>query len=307
MNIKSNTFKGYLYALIGTIAFSNEYIFSKAALNEVHLSQFGIYWFLTGTVLAMVYCLSTKKLRHLRYLKKNQFLILITLGLVEILTATTFYLSIHIIPNPAVTSFLGNMFPVMLLLGGVIILGEKFGLIEAVGVILAVTGAFIVSYTGETSLLKIFIPGAGIVLLNAFLATTASLIVKVHVKNISPEILNLNRSFWLLLFSVIMLIVYRQSVIIPLSALKNITIGAILGPFVAILTIYYSFRYIEVSRSSIVQSLKGIFVLAGSFLFFGILPLSHQILGGLITIAGVMVMALGRSGLLKIINKKTLN
>ncbi|MDD4755077.1 MAG: DMT family transporter [Prolixibacteraceae bacterium] len=303
MNIKSDTAKGYLFALVGTIAFSNEYIFSKAALNEVHLTQFGVYWFLTGTILTLLYSLYYKKLMRIKFLTKNQYFILVILGLLEIITATTFYLSIHIIPNPAVTSFLGNMFPVMLMLGGVTVLGEKFGPVETAGVTLAITGAFIVSYTGEASL-KIFIPGAGIVLLNAFFATTASLIIKVHVKNISPELLNLNRSLWLLLFSVIMLFIYRQPVAIPLSALKNIAIGAILGPFVAILTIYYSFRYIEASRSSIIQSLKGIFVLIGSFLFFGTLPLPHQILGGGITIAGVMVMSLGRSGLLKIFNKK---
>ena len=36
--MKSNTFKGYLFALIATLSFSNVYIFSKAALNEVHLA-----------------------------------------------------------------------------------------------------------------------------------------------------------------------------------------------------------------------------------------------------------------------------
>jgi len=304
MSIKTDRAKGYLFALVGTIAFSNEYLFSKAALNEVHLAQFGAYWFLTATVLTMLYSIFTKKLAYLKIITKKQYLILIALGFLEILTATTFYLSIHIIPNPAVTSFLGNLYPVMLLLGGVTVLGEKFGPFEAAGVILAVTGAFIISYTGEASLPMIFIPGAGVVLINAFFATTASLIIKVHVKNITPEILNLNRSLWLFLFSVFMLIILRQSAAIPLSALKNITTGAILGPFLAILTIYYSFKYIEASRSSIVQSLKGIFVLAGSFLFFGILPLTHQITGGVITILGVIIMALGRSGLTNIFNKK---
>ncbi len=304
MKIKTNRAKGYLFALVGTIAFSNEYLFSKAALNEVHLAQFGTYWFLTGTVLTLLYSIFTNKLVHLKLITKRQYLILFALGFLEILTATTFYLAIHIIPNPAVTSFLGNLYPVMLLLGGVVILGEKFGLFEAAGVILAVTGAFIISYTGEASLPMLFIPGAGIVLINAFLATTASLIIKVHVKNISPEILNLNRSLWLFLFSAAMLIVLRQSAVVPLSALKNITTGAILGPFLAILTIYYSFKYIEASRSSIVQSLKGIFVLAGSFLFFDILPLPNQVTGGIITIIGVMIMALGRKGLINIFNKK---
>ncbi|RIH65724.1 DMT family transporter [Mariniphaga sediminis] len=292
--MKSDTVKGYSFALVATIAFSNVYIFSKAALNEVHLAQFGIYWFSVSTLLILLYTLYKRKLSQVKFLTKRQIIILITLGLLEILTTTAFFLSIHTIPDPAVTSFLGNMFPVMLAMGGVFILGEKFSPFETAGAVLAFSGTFIISYTGETSLSKLFIPGTGIVLLNAFFATVASLVVKVHVKKMSPELLGLNRSAWLLAFSIVMFFVYRQSLEIPVSALKNIAIGALLGPFLAILSVYYSFSYLEASRSSIVQSLKGIFVLLGAYLFFGTFPLTHQVIGGFVTIGGVVLMTLGK-------------
>ena len=53
--MKSNTVKGYLFALIATLAFSNVYIFSKAALNEVHLAQFGIYWCAIGVIFSLLF------------------------------------------------------------------------------------------------------------------------------------------------------------------------------------------------------------------------------------------------------------
>jgi drug/metabolite transporter (DMT)-like permease len=174
--------------------------------------------------------------------------------------------------------------------------GERFGPIETTGAAVALTGAFIISYSGETSWQKFFIPGTGVVLINSIFATIASLVVKVHVRKISAELLNLNRSVWLLIFSFIMFFIYRQSFIIPVSALQNIVIGALLGPFIAILALYYSFHYFEASRSSVVQSLKGIFVLIGAWLFFGTFPLPHQLVGGLITIAGVLVMSVARAG-----------
>jgi drug/metabolite transporter (DMT)-like permease len=297
--MKPDTFKGYFFAIVGTIAFSNVYIFSKAALNEIHLVQFGLYWFFISTVLSLLNALRQKKLVQLRMLTKRQVRVLVALGFLEIFTTTTFFLSINIIPDPAVTSFLGNLFPVMLVLGGVFVLGEKFGPVETSGALLALIGAFVISYTGETSLKNLFIPGTGIVVLNAFFATTASLVVKVHVKKLNPEILGLNRSAWLLVFSSIMMFIYGQSPVIPFSALKNIAIGATLGPFLAILTVYYSFSYINASRSSIVQSLKGIFVLIGSYLVFGTLPLLHQLIGGFITVIGVLVMTLGQAGILR--------
>lgn len=293
--MRSDKFKGYFFAIVATLAFSNVYIFSKAALNEVHLAQFGVYWFAISTVLILLFSIRNKKLAQVKLLTKRQIRVLLALGVLEILTTTSFFLSIHIIPDPSVTSFLGNMYPVMVAFGGVFILGEKFGPVETFGAVIAIVGAFIISYTGETSLAKLFIPGTGVVLINAIFATAATLVVKVHVKKLSPELMNLNRSVWLLVFSVIMLFYFDQQLSIPLSALKNIAIGALLGPFLAILTVYYSFRYIDASRSSIVQSLKGIFVLIGAYLFFGTFPLPHQLIGGLVTVAGVLIMTFARA------------
>ncbi len=293
--MRSDKFKGYFFALIATLAFSNVYIFSKAALNEVHLAQFGVYWFSIGTLLSLLFAARNRKLAQLKVLTKKQVIVLITLGILEILTTTSFFISINIIPDPSVTSFLGNMYPVMVALGGVFILSEKFGPVETFGAVIALAGAFIISYTGGTTLKELFIPGTGVVFINAIFATAATLVVKVHVKKMSPELLNLNRSVWLLVFSVIMFFYYRQSIVIPLSALKNIAVGALLGPFLAILTIYYSLSYIDAARTSIVQSLKGIFVLVGAFLFFGTFPLPHQFAGGMVTVAGILTMTFAQT------------
>ncbi|NQU52537.1 MAG: DMT family transporter [Bacteroidetes bacterium] len=298
--MKSDTFKGYLFALIATLAFSNVYILSKAALNEVHLAQFGVYWFAIGALLNLVFAWKYKKLAQLKTLTKKQIRVLLSLGIIEILTTATFFISVNVITDPAVTSFLGNMFPVMVTMGGVFILKEKFGLIEVFGIALAITGAFVISYTGGTSLKTFFIKGTGWVFINAIFATVATLVVKVHVKNLTPELLNINRTIWLLIFSIIMLFVYKQSMEIPVSAFKNIALGAFLGPFLAILTVYYSFRYIDASRSAIFQSLKGIFVLIGAWFVFKSFPLPHQIIGGMITVVGVLIMTLGQAGILKL-------
>jgi drug/metabolite transporter (DMT)-like permease len=296
--MKSDVFKGYFFAIVATLSFSNVYIFSKVALNELPLAQFGIIWYSLVTILCLVFAALNKKLKQLTNLTRKQVTTLLTLGVLEIFTTTLFFVSINIIPDPSITSFLGNMFPVMVMLGGIFILHERFGPVEIFGGFLALAGAFVISYSGGTTLDTIFIKGTGMVFLNAFFAATATLVVKVHVKKLSPELLNLNRGFWLLLFSLVMFFAMDESVIISARAFKNTIVGAILE-FVAILTVYYSYKYIEASRSSIVQSLKGIFVLVGAFFVFKTLPLPHQLLGGLITVAGVLVMALSQAGYLK--------
>lgn len=297
--MKSENLKGYSFALIATLAYSNVYIFSKAALNEIPLAQFGIWWYLVVAVACLLFALFNNKLKQFRNFGKKEFRVLLTLGFLEIFTTTLFFLSIHIIADPSVTSFLGNLYPVMVMLGGIFILNERFGPVEIFGGFLALGGAFVISYTGGNTLSTFFIKGTGVVFLNAIFATAATLVVKVHVRKISPEILNLNRSVWLLIFSIIMFFVLREPYVYSGVALKNTMIGAILE-FVAILTVYYSFHYIEASRSSIVQTLKGIVVLIGSYLFFGIFPLPHQLIGGIITVTGILIMALAQAGILKL-------
>ncbi len=289
--MKSDQIKGYAFAIIATIAFSNIYIFSKAALNEVHLSQFGFYWFAIASVLNIGWLFYRKHNRYVRALSGKQKRALLMLGILEIITTSFFYLSIQIIPDPAVTGFMGNLYPVILTVMGVVFLKEKFSLTETVGAMLALVGAFVVSYQGGTKLSELFIPGAGVVLLNALFAAIASVVVKLNVRDMSPEIINTNRSVWLLGFSILMVLFYRPSLEIPFTALVNIAIGAFVGPFIALLLIYYSFHYIEVSKSSIVQSTKVVFVLIGSVLYFGTFPLVHQLVGGLLTLIGVLLIS----------------
>jgi drug/metabolite transporter (DMT)-like permease len=296
--MKKNTYKGYVLALIATIAFSNVYIFSKAALNQIHLFQFGVYWCGFAVILSFLYALTSKKLPQIKTFGKKQFGVLILLGVLEILTTTSFFISIHIIPDPAVTSFIGNMFPVLVTIGGVVVLKEKFGWIEGFGILLALIGTFIISYSGGTSLKTLFIAGTGVVLINAILATTATLIVKVHVKGISPEILNMNRYTWLFLCYTIILLFRNDSLIVPSSAIKDTFIGAGLE-IIAILTVYHSYRLIDVSRSTIIQTSKGLFVLLGGFLFFHTLPATYQIFGGILTVIGIMIMALAQANIFK--------
>lgn len=303
--MKSATIKGYVYALIATIAFSNVYIFSKAALNEIHLSQFGIYWFAIGFSLNLLVATKGKKIVQLGKLNKKEIGILLLLGILEIITTTLFFVSVNIIPDPSVTSFLGNLYPVFLIFMGIFLLKERFTKIETIGVILALIGAFMISYQGGTDWRNFFIPGTGIVLLNAIFAATTSIIVKKQIHRFSPELLNLNRTFWLFLFSIGVFLSWGKPLVIPISALQNIAIGAVLGPFLALLTVYMSFKYIEASRSSIIQSLKGIFVLAGAYIYFQTLPGNIQLIGGLLTVFGVIIMALAQAGFIRMGKRKT--
>ena len=297
--IKSEEWKGYAYAIIGTIAFSSLYVFSKAGLNQVELAQFGLYYYGMGFLLNLIFILASGKRDHLRQLNPKLLGLLVLLGAIDIVSNITFFLAIQVIPDPSVTSFLGNLFPVFLSILGITFLKERFTRIEAMGAMIALAGAFAISYSGNLSWSKFFIAGTGFVVINTLFAATVSVIIKKNVHKTSPEVFNLNSNGWIFLFFIFYFMQSGQSVAIPVTAFRNIALGAFFGSFIGLLSFFYSYRYITASRSSIIQSAKGIFVLIIAYFFFGNLPLQVQLWGGTVTIVGVLVMTFSQAGVFR--------
>jgi drug/metabolite transporter (DMT)-like permease len=296
MTIKTQEWKGYAFALFGTIAFSSLYIFSKAALNEVSFSQFGLYYFGIGFLLNFTLSLTTGKLKALTSLPQKTLKVFLLLGITDILANIGFFMSVQAIPDPSVTSFLGNLFPVFLILLGFVFLKEHFSFLEGVGAALAIAGAFVISYTGEFDWQKLFIPGTGWVVFNTFFAAMVGVIAKKNIEKASPEIFNLNSNTWLFLFFLTYFLIKGESVHISGRAFQNIALASTFGAFAALLSFFYSYKYIAASRSSVVQSLKGIFVLLIAFLYFGKLPEPVQLVGG--AVAGVLLLTLSQAGVI---------
>jgi drug/metabolite transporter (DMT)-like permease len=295
---QSEEWKGYLWALIGTISFSSLYVFSKAGLNQVDLAQFGLYYFGIGFLLNILLSAFSGKIKEISSLSKKVMGLLLILAALDLASNITFFLAIRAISDPSITSFLGNLFPVFLTTLSVIFLKDRFTLIEALGGLLAIAGAFVISYTGDLEWHKFFIVGTGMVVINTLLAATFSVIVKKNVEKASPEVFNLNSNGWIFLSFLGYFLWSGQPLEIPASAFQNIALGAFFGAFLGLLSFYYSYRYIAASRSSIVQSLKGIFVLIIAYFYFGNFPLAIQLWGGGITIAGVIVMTMAQSGMI---------
>jgi drug/metabolite transporter (DMT)-like permease len=216
------------------------------------------------------------------------------LGLIELVATTFFFKAINTIPNPAITSFLGNISPVFVLSLSFIFLKERLNRIELFGVFLALTGAFIIGYKGGTNLKTMFIDGTQFIVLSTFLFATVSVISKKYIRSLSPALISINRTLFLLIFSVIMMFVQKQSFVIPVSALKNLLFGSFIGPFLTVITGLLALQYIDLSKKSMIASTKSLFILLGAYLYFGQFPKPYEIMGGILSIAGVILIISGR-------------
>ena len=292
--LTQNQRKGYGLALVATVAGSLVYIFSKAAFLEISMPQFGVYWFLMAIFWNSLFAMRKPENRVIPKIPKNSLKILLLLGFVEIIATSGLYGAIYVTSDASIPSFLRNLEFIFIGILGVILLKEKFSYLELIGVILTISGALIISYH-KGSTFKAYLTGtSGLMLISSIFYAIRTIIVKKNIVTISPTVLAINRAVFIFVFSFVILNILKQSLIIPTSAFINVALGAFFGPFITSVSQYSALKYIEASKGAIVQSTTPFFVLIVGYFYFAKFPLPYQIFGGILTIAGTVILILGK-------------
>ena len=151
-----------------------------------------------------------------------------------------------------------------------------------------------ITYTRNMTIAQFFSDGSGWILLSSLFLSTSIVFAKKNIKKLHPSILTINRVVFLFTFAVIAVLVRQESLAVPGSAIFNTIAGSILGPFLTGLAQYSALKFIEASRTMIIQATRGLFVLIGSMIYLSILPTYLQLFGGIVTIAGVIILSWGK-------------
>lgn len=279
---------------MATLSMANVFVFSKAALLEVNYFQFQFYWF--GFALAWIipFLFITGMIRRIPLLTRASNFTLVIIGLLELAAASFLFLAIQLAENPTVISFLWNLTPIFVTIFGIRFLGERFNLMEAVGIILTIAGVILITYTRDASISEFFGKGTGWILVSSVFSSVSIVMAKSRIRDIHPGILTLNRVVFLFTFALAAMLLRQESFVVPGRAVFNMAVGSLLGPFLTGLAQYSALQYIEASRTMIIQSTRSLFVLIGSMVYLSILPDMLQLTGGLVTILGVVVMTWGK-------------
>ena len=286
--------KGIALAFLATLGMANVYVFSKAALLEVNYFQFQFYWFAFALLWILPFLAITGMIKRIPALSRASRITLVVIGLLELGAATLMFLAIQLAENPATISFLSNLTPIFVTIFGIRFLGERFNAVEAGGIILTIGGVILITYTRDTTLREFFGGGSGWILVSSVLSSISIVTAKSRIADIHPGILTLNRVIFLFLFALGAVIVRHESIVVSGRALFNMGAGALVGPFLTGFAQYSALRFIEASRTMIIQSTRSLFVLVGSMIYLSILPETLQLIGGLITILGVIVLIWGK-------------
>jgi len=288
------TTKGISLAFMATLGMANVYVFSKAAMMEVNFFQFQFYWFGFALVWILPFLIITGMIKRIPLLSRSSRITLVIIGLLELGAASLLFLAIQLSENPTTISFLSNLTPIFVTILGIRFLGERFNTVEAIGIILTIGGVIMISYTRDTSLSEFFGKGSGWILVSSLFSSISIITAKSRIRDIHPGILTLNRVIFIFIFAVFAMIIRQENFAISGKAAVNMAIGSLLGPFLTGFAQYSALKYIEASRTMIIQSTRSLFVLVGSMIYLSILPEMIQVSGGVITIIGVIVMTWGK-------------
>lgn len=286
--------KGTTLAFIATLGMANVYVFSKAALLEVNYFQFQFYWFAFALLWIVPFLFITGMVKKIPALSRASNLTLVIIGILELGAASLMFLAIQLADNPTTISFLSNLTPIFVTILGIRFLGERFNTVEAIGIILTIGGVILITYTQDTSVREFFGKGSGWILVSSIFSSVSIVTAKSRIKDIHPGILTLNRVVFLFVFAFAAMLVRQESFSVSGRALFNMGAGALVGPFLTGFAQYSALRFIEASRTMIIQSTRSLFVLIGSMIYLSILPEMLQLIGGLITILGVIVLTWGK-------------
>lgn len=288
--LQSSFAKGYAFAFLATIAGSTVYIFSKAALDVVSLPQFGVWWFLFAILWNLLFIEITTDKLFTSAITTKTLKALGRIGIYELVATTCFYAAIATASHPAIPSFLRNAEYLFVTLLGVSLLHERFAKVEIAGIILVFIGVLIISFQKGETISAYFHGSSGLMLAATAFYAIRTLAAKRHIKLVTPSLLAINRAIFLLVFAVAALLYTGKTVLIPFPTILIIGMGSFLGPFLTSLGQYSALKYLEASRTAIIQSTTALFVIPGAYLYFGRLPLTYQLIGGVFTILGTVML-----------------
>lgn len=293
--IKNPQTKGYLLAILAAFTATNTYFTSKHILNTNTIYQFGILWYGFGLLYNGGYLAISGRFKQIFTLPRKSYFVLLLFSVLEGISTTSFFTAIKFMDNPAVVSFLANLTPVMVTIFGFIFLKERFNKYEILGIIIAIIGAFMICFHWEIGFNNLFVSGSEYVFISVLFLSLNTILTKKFVASIDPSMFSIARVITLLIFSIIAMLYNSQPFTFSSNSIFSAMYGAFVGPLIGAYAIYYSLKFIPASKSVIIQSFKSFLILIFAFILLGLWPLWIQVLGGILCIAGIILITVFRT------------
>jgi len=262
-------YQGSVLAVASAACMAGTFIATKLGLRGSSQMVFGVVWYAAAFICAWAYNRARGLPPFSRQLRRFGLRIVLVAAF-NCVSILAFYQQIRL-AEPSTVGFLSVWGTIVTLALGMLILGERLGLREWLGVMLAIGGIFALTWQGG--------PTIWLVVLLALADTTSysisNVIAKSAVADVHPASLVGLRALFTGSFVGLYGVATADWQVPAASSLLYAAAGGFLGPF---------------SRASVITAAQPLFVVLYSWLFLGTLPSWQEWLGGLLTIAGLLIL-----------------
>ncbi|AJF61073.1 hypothetical protein QT06_C0001G0228 [archaeon GW2011_AR15] len=286
--------KGYAYVLIAVfmIAMSANGIDYVLQGNNVETSSF--LWNLSALIGASLIVVFSKERANLIPTLKKYWKVLAIVGIFQGIAMLGWFFSIQAI-GPEISSFLGRIGTLVLVILSVVFLNEKFNFGEAFGAALVLLGVYIITFSPIEFLgwrvIYIVIGGS-------FYAV-AQLLIKKNIKDITPLIFTFTSSVMIFL-TILGYALASGNLHAPnLDSLPVLAAIPVLSEVVAVILVTSSYNYIGAGKSQVIRSAFPFVVVIYSYVLYRTVLLAHQFFSGTLIIAGAVLLILSRRNSVK--------
>jgi drug/metabolite transporter (DMT)-like permease len=277
---------GYLFALGAALALSSSFIFSKSALNHISMLQFGAVWFTLGVLWNSAWYFGRQKYKNFKNNSRDRVGISSLVAILEAAATGLFYMAIREMENPAVVSFIGNIGPVFVTSMGITLLKEKFGKMQAMGILIAIAGVFVINFR-DGAFSGFLDPGAVYVIIASFLFSLATISGRKYKEHLDPDLLSLIRAIMLGVVFCGLIIRSGESINFDWFIWRDLALGSLFETLITIVFAYEALKRIEATSTSLIISSKGVWALLLAWIFLNVFPSGTQIVGGVLTMIGI--------------------
>jgi drug/metabolite transporter (DMT)-like permease len=291
--IISAKIKGSILALLATIAFSNVYIFSKLAMKDVSLMSFGILWFGLALLYNYFYYLFFTDRKKLSALPQKSKRVLLLIGLSEVISIFAFFLSIQLTENPAIVSFLANTSPIFVIIISLLFLGTRYKFLAVIGITTTFVGVGLINFNNGTfDWTALTSPASLSALIFALFYGVSLVLARTEIKNIPASMITVTRNLFLFIGFIIYGFYLMEIPAYTLDSIIYIGLGSFFGPFMGIVLTFGSLKFVDASLATLIGTSRSVFIVLGAWLFMNILPGINQLVGGALTIIGILIITI---------------
>jgi len=281
-------FRGYLLALVSAAIHAGGPVAGKFSRESISQETAGFAWVLFAAFYSWVFFTAAGWWPRVVDQFRRHWKSLTAMGVVQAAGVWSFFYAIAYL-DPTVATFLGRISAVWALLLGLVFLRERFNRWEAAGMAMAIGGAFLISFQSGELVLR----GTLAMVFSTLCFALFTFVAKVRVGGVHPLVLvSTSTTVSALVLGPAGLAAGKLELAGPLAAYAALGAAAFFGAFLGISTFYRSFKYAGFAIASALRSSQPVFVAILSFFLLGMLPGLRDFAGGVVIIAGVLLITL---------------